>query len=47
MQSQIFTISDGSVIFTYTAFQRCAQEKLFLKYAANLQENTHAKVQCK
>ena len=48
MQSHIFTISDGrSVIFTYTAFQRCAQEKLFLKYAANLQENTHAKVQFK
>ena len=26
------------------ATQRCSQEKVFLKYAANLQENTHAKV---
>ena len=26
------------------ALQRCSQEKVFLKYAANLQENSHAKV---
>ena len=27
---------------TETATQRCCQEKVFWKYAANLQENTHA-----
>ena len=26
------------------AVQRCSEEKLFWKYAANLQENTHAEV---
>ena len=26
------------------ALQRCSYKKVFLKYAANLQENTHAKV---
>ena len=26
------------------ATQRCSQEKVFWKYAANLQENTHAEV---
>ena len=27
------------------ATQRCSLEKVFWKYAANLQENTHAEVQ--
>ena len=27
-----------------TALQDCSQEKVFWKYAANLQENTHAEV---
>ena len=31
-------------IFTEAAIQRCSEEKVFWKYAANLQENTHAKV---
>ena len=26
------------------ALQRCSQEKVFVKYAANLQENSHAEV---
>ena len=26
------------------ALQRCSLEKMFYKYAANLQENTHAEV---
>ena len=26
------------------ALQKCSQEKVFWKYAANLQENTHAEV---
>ena len=30
---------------TETALQRCSQEKLCSKYAANLQKNTHAKMQ--
>ena len=29
---------------TEAAIQRCSQTKAFLKYAVNLQENTHAKV---
>ena len=29
---------------TETTIQRCYYKKVFLKYAANLQENTHAKV---
>ena len=29
---------------TKAALQWCSRQKLFLKYAANLQENTHAKV---
>ena len=29
---------------TETAIQRCSWEKVFWKYAANLQENTHAEV---
>ena len=29
---------------TEAALQRCSWEKLFRKYAANLQENTHAEV---
>ena len=29
---------------TETAVQKCSQEKVFWKYAANLQENTHAEV---
>ena len=29
---------------TEVAVQRCSQEKVFWKYAANLQENTHAEV---
>ena len=33
-------------IFWYpeVAFQKCSKEKLLWKYAANLQENTHAEV---
>ena len=27
------------------AIQSCSEEKMFWKYAANLQENTHAEVQ--
>ena len=30
--------------FTEAAIQRCSQEKLFWKYAANLQKNTHVEV---
>ena len=29
---------------TETAIQRCCQKEVFWKYAANIQENTHAKV---
>ena len=31
--------------FTEAVLQRCSYENVFLKYAANLQNNTHAKVQ--
>ena len=31
--------------FTEAVLQRCSYENVFLKYAANLQDNTHAKVQ--
>ena len=31
--------------YAEAAIQRCSQEKVFWKYVANLQENTHAKVQ--
>ena len=30
--------------FSEAAVQRCSSEKVFWKYAANLQENTHTKV---
>ena len=30
--------------FTEAAVQRCSYEKVFWKYTANLQDNTHAKV---
>ena len=30
--------------YSEAAVQRCAKEKMFLKYAANLQEKTHAEV---
>ena len=30
--------------FTEAALQRCSYEKVFWKYAANLEENTHAEV---
>ena len=32
------------LINTEVALHRCSYKKLFWKYAANLQENTHAKV---
>ena len=32
------------VLNTEVAVQRCSYEKVFWKYAANLEENTHAKV---
>ena len=32
------------VDYSEAAVQRCSSEKVFWKYAANLQENTHAKV---
>ena len=32
------------VIISEAAAQMCSQEKVFWKYAANLQENTHAEV---
>ena len=42
-----FTATDSSSIVlldSQAAVQRCSQEKVFWKYAANLQENTHAEV---
>ena len=32
--------------FTEAALQMCFQEKVFWKYAVNLQQNTHAEVRC-
>ena len=32
-------------IYTDAALQRCSLEKVFWKYAPNLKENTHVKVQ--
>ena len=37
-------ILQASHKFAEATIQRCSQENLFWKYAANLQENTHAKV---
>ena len=34
----------NSELFAEAALQSCFQEKVFWKYAANLQENTHAEV---
>ena len=34
----------GKVEIREAVIQRCSVKKLFWKYAANLQENTHAKV---
>ena len=40
-----FTHSHAIVAnFSEAAVQRCSQEKVFWKYAANLQENSHAEV---
>ena len=40
-----FTNSKGKFVnFPEAANQSCSLEKLFWKYAANLQENTHAEV---
>ena len=35
---------DKKLKLTEAATQRCSQEKIFWKYAANLQENPHAEV---
>ena len=35
---------DKKLKLTEAATQRCSQEKIFRKYAANLQENPHAEV---
>ena len=35
---------DGNIIVTEAALQRCSCEKVFWKYASNLQDNTHAEV---
>ena len=37
-------MSNGDEEAAEGAIQRCLYEKLFWKYAANLQESTHAKV---
>ena len=34
----------GGMESAEAATQRCSQEKVFWKYAANLQENTHAEL---
>ena len=36
--------SRKEVFFPEAALQRCSWEKMFWKYAADLQENTHAEV---
>ena len=33
----------GCKVYIEVALRRCSYEKVFLKHAANLQENTHAK----
>ena len=41
-------VDDGSnisnIVRSEAAIQRCSLEKVFWKYSANLQENTHAEV---
>ena len=48
MSISIFTYASENLFLVYdisdAAHQRCSKEKLFWKYAANLQENTHAGV---
>ena len=39
-----FQFYDKSSWVAEAALQRCSQEKVFWKYSANLQENTHAEV---
>ena len=40
----ILEFSADLFIFTEAATQMCSREKVFWKYAASLQENTHAEV---
>ena len=46
LSKKLFSFSRQSFFFIFpeAALQRCFYEKVFWKYAANLQENTHAKV---
>ena len=37
-------IIPSKYFYTEAATQRCSYEKMFWKYAVNLEENTHAKV---
>ena len=41
-QIRIFFFTAPCLVITEAAIQRCSVEKVFWKYAANLQENTHA-----
>ena len=43
-QKKTFTANSTKKKVSEAAVQRCSYEKVFWKYAANLQENTHAKV---
>ena len=40
----VFDISRTWFLFTEPVLQRCSEEKVFWKYAVNLQEDTHAEV---
>ena len=47
-EKSVFTNYNGNGKWNYTegATQRCSKENVFWKYAANIQENTHAEVWC-
>ena len=45
LESKVIKCKALGKVLTEAATQRCPYEKVFWKYAANLQENTHAEVQ--